>query len=297
MTPILVSAVVLGSLRIVATTGEYGAVASAVGGSRVTVSVLAKPTEDPHFVDAKPSHVVTLNRADLLIEGGAELEQGWLPPLLEGARNARILPGAPGHVKASEGVALLDVPAALDRSQGDLHAAGNPHFMMDPENARIVARHLAGAFCKVDAEGCADYRAGLGDFEKTLDARLAAWSARLAPFRGTSITTYHPTWKYFASRFGLVSDLYLEPKPGIPPSPPHLAEVIAAMTSRKIPIVLVEPFQSRKTAEAVASRTGASVVAVGQFPGSLPGTDNDYLKLIDADVDAIASALEKAKGR
>lgn len=297
MTAILAAALFLANLKVVATTGEYGAVAAAIGGPRASVAVLAKPTEDPHFVDAKPSHIVTLNRADVLIQGGAELEQGWLPPLLEGARNARILPGAPGHVKASDGVKLIDVPTALDRSQGDLHAAGNPHFMMDPENARIVARHLAESFCAADAEGCADYRSGLASFERALDARMAEWSRRLAPFRGTPITTYHPTWKYFAARFGLVSDVYLEPKPGIPPSPPHLAEVIRQMTDRRIPVVLVEPFQSRKTAEAVASRTGATVVGVAQFPGGIPGTEGDYLKLVDADVDAIASALEKAKGR
>lgn len=297
MSATLAAVVALSTLKVVATTGEYGAVASAIGGARVEVAVLAKSTEDPHFVDAKPSHVVTLHRADALIQGGADLEQGWLPPLLEGARNAKVLPGAPGHVRASEGVTLLDVPTVLDRSQGDQHAAGNPHFMMDPENARIVARHFASSFCAVDAAGCADYRAALATFEKALDAKLPVWTARLAPFKGTPITTYHPTWKYFAARFGLVSDLFLEPKPGIPPSPPHLAEVIAAMTQRKVPIVLVEPFQSRKTAEAVASRTGASVVAVGQFPGSLPGTEGDYLKLMDANVEAIASALEGAKGR
>ncbi|HEX6851941.1 MAG TPA: metal ABC transporter substrate-binding protein [Candidatus Polarisedimenticolaceae bacterium] len=297
MTSMLFAAAVLANLKVVATTGEYGALASAIGGPRIAVTVLAKPTEDPHFVDAKPSHLVTLNKADVLIQGGAELEQGWLPPLLEGARNAKILPGSPGHVKAGEGVTLIDVPAALDRSQGDLHGAGNPHFMMDPGNARIVARHLAEVFCAADAGSCADYRTGLAAFEQALDGRLAAWTARLAPFRGTPITTYHPTWKYFAARFGLVSDVFLEPKPGIPPSPPHLAEVITAMTSRRIPIVLVEPFQSRKTAEAVASRTGATVVSVGQFPGSLPGTEGDYLKLMDANVEAIASALEKAKGR
>lgn len=297
MTSMLAAAFVLANLKVVATTGEYGALASAIGGSHVAVTVLAKPTEDPHFVDAKPSHLVTLNRADVLIQGGAELEQGWLPPLLEGARNAKILPGSPGHVKASEGVTLIDVPTALDRSQGDLHGAGNPHFMMDPENARIVARHLAASFCAADAEGCADYRSGLASFERALDGRMASWNARLAPFAGTPVTTYHPTWKYFARRFGLVSDLYLEPKPGISPSPPHLAEVIGAMSSRRIAAVLVEPFQSRKTAEAVASRTGATVVSVGQFPGSLPGTDGDYLRLMDANVEAIASALEKAGGR
>lgn len=282
-------------VRVVATTPEYGAIAAAIGGDKVTVANLAKPTEDPHFVDAKPSHIVTLNRADLLIEGGADLEVGWLPPLLEGARNPKIATGAPGHLRASEGIQLLDVPATLDRSQGDVHAAGNPHFMMDPVDARTVAGHIAETLCAIDAASCAVYKANLATFDAKLDAKLKEWEAALAPFKGTQIVTYHPTWKYFASRFGLVSDLYLEPKPGIPPSPPHLAEVIQKMTADHIRVILVEPFQSRKTAEAVADRTGGLVVDVCQFPGGLPGTKDDYIALMDADVKAIIAGLSAKK--
>lgn len=280
-------------LRVVATTPEYGAIASAVGGDRVQVDTLAKPTEDPHYVDAKPSHVVTLHRADALIEGGADLEIGWLPPLIEGSRNAKILPGAPGRIRASEGVDLLDVPKVLDRSMGDLHAAGNPHFMMDPANGEIVARHLADAFCGLSAPDCGAFRSNLEAFLSRLKEAEARWDAKLAPYRGTPVVTYHTTWRYFANRFGLVSDLFLEPKPGIPPSPPHLAEVIRDMNDRRIRAILVEPYQSRKTAEAVAEKTGAKVVDVCQFPGGLPGSD-DYVALLDADVNAVAAALAAA---
>jgi zinc/manganese transport system substrate-binding protein len=282
-------------VRVVATTPEYGAIAQAIGGDKVTVATLAKPTEDPHFVDAKPSHIVTLNRADLLIEGGADLEAGWLPPLLEGARNPKIAAGAPGHLRASEGIQLMDVPTTLDRSQGDVHAAGNPHFMMDPVDARVVAGHIADTLCTIDAPSCATYKANLAAFDDKLDAKVKEWEAALAPFKGTPIVTYHPTWKYFAARFGLISTLYLEPKPGIPPSPPHLAEVIQTMSSGKIRVILVEPFQSRKTAEAVADRTGATVVDVCQFPGGLPGTAGDYIALMDADVKAIVAGLSAKK--
>jgi zinc/manganese transport system substrate-binding protein len=283
------------ALRVVATTPEYGAIATVIGGDKATVATLAKPTEDPHFVDAKPSHIVTLNRADILIEGGADLEVGWLPPLMEGARNPKIASGAPGHFRSSEGIQLLDVPAVLDRSQGDIHAAGNPHFMMDPNSGRVVAQHVADAFCRLDAGSCSVYKSNLADFLSKLDAKTTEWAAALAPFKGTPIVTYHPTWRYFAQRFGLVSDLYLEPKPGIPPSPPHLAEVMEKMNAQKIRVVLVEPFQSRKTAEAVAARTGAVVVDVCQFPGGLPGTQNDYIALLDADVKAIVAGLQPAK--
>jgi len=283
------------ALHAVATTPEYGAIVAAIGGDKVVVATLAKPTEDPHFVDAKPSHIVTLNRADLLIEGGADLEAGWLPPLLDGARNPRIAVGAPGHIRASEGIQLLDVPAVLDRSQGDVHAAGNPHFMMDPVNAGIVAGHITKVLCAMDMPSCPAYKSNLQEFTAKLDGKIKEWEAALTPFKGTPIVTYHPTWKYFAARFGLVSDLYLEPKPGIPPSPPHLADVMRNMNEGKIRVVLVEPFQSRKTAEAVADRTGATVVDVCQFPGGLPGTASDYIALIDADVKAIIAGLSAKK--
>jgi zinc/manganese transport system substrate-binding protein len=281
-------------LRVVSTTPEYAAIVAAIGGDRVSVSSLARPAEDPHFVDAKPSHIVTLNRADVLVEGGADLEIGWLPPLVEGARNRKILPGAPGRVRASDGVALLDVPASLDRSQGDIHAAGNPHFMMDPANGVIVARHVRATLCALDAAGCESYRANLVAFETRLAAKDAEWTATMAPFRGRAIATYHKTWSYFANRFGLRADTFLEPKPGIPPSPPHLANVIAKMKEDGITVVLLEPFQSRKTAEVVASHASARVVDVAQFPGGLPETDGDYVALIDADVRAIAGALAAA---
>ncbi len=279
-------------LEVVATTSEYAAIARAVGGDRVRVQVLAKPSEDPHFVDAKPSHIVTLNRADVLIEGGADLEVGWLPPLLEGARNRRIAAGGPGRVRASDGIPLKDVPAVLDRSRGDVHAAGNPHFMMDPDNAGSVARTVADAFCRLDEAGCPAYRARLAAFEAALASKIEAWTARLAPFRGTPIVTYHNTWRYFADRFGLRADTFLEPKPGIPPSPPHLREVVSRMKAEGIRVVLVEPFQNRRNADWVAEHTGARVVEVCQFPGGLPGTEGDYIALMDTNVEAIAAALE-----
>jgi len=278
------------ALKVVATTSEYGALASQLGGPRVAVTTIAKPTEDPHFVDARPSQIVALNRADVLIEGGAELEVGWLPPLLEGARNGKILAGGPGRVVASEGIQLVDIPAAADRSQGDTHLAGNPHFMLDPLNARVVAAHIARTFTALDPAGAPAYQANLAQFDAGLQARMKEWTAALKPFAGRPIVTYHPTWRYFARRFGLVSDIYLEPKPGIPPSPPHLAEVMQKMKAQNIHVLLVEPYQPRKTAEAVASRTDAAVVDVCQFPGGLPGTDS-YLSLLDADVKRIAQAL------
>ncbi len=291
---LLTPAAGLAELKVVATTSEYGALAKEIGGSRVTVTTIAKPTEDPHFVDARPSQIVAMNRADVLIEGGAELEIGWLPPLLDGARNPRILVGAPGHVVASEGIQLLDIPAAADRSQGDTHLAGNPHFMLDPENARIVATHLARVFTALDPAGKSAFAANLAAFDsRARPPRCSEWSAALAPFRGRQIVTYHPTWRYFCRRFGLEANTFLEPKPGIPPSPPHLAAVIAKMAAENIRVLLLEPYQPRKTAESVAAHNGARVVDVCQFPGALPGTAT-YLDLIDTNVKRIAQAPSPA---
>ena len=278
-------------LKIVATTSEYGALAAEIGGARVSVTTIAKPTEDPHFVDARPSQVVAMHRADVLIEGGAELEIGWLTPLLDGARNPRILAGAPGRVVASQGVQLLDIPQSADRSQGDAHIAGNPHFMLDPQNARIVAAHLARALHRAGRGRSAGLRSRISrPAIAALEAKLREWTAALAPFKGRQIVTYHPTWRYFCSRFGLEANTFLEPKPGIPPSPPHLAQVIAKMKAEDIRVLLLEPYQPRKTAESVAAHNGARVVEVCQFPGGIPGTVT-YIDLIDTNVKRIAQAL------
>jgi ABC-type Zn uptake system ZnuABC Zn-binding protein ZnuA len=166
---------------------------------------------------------------------------------------------------------------------------------MDPLNSRIVARHIADVFCGLDAANCADYRTRLATFEGRLEAAMKEWTEALLPFRGAQIVTFHTTWRYFALRFNLKSEMFLEPKPGIPPSPPHLAEVITRMNAERIRIILVEPYQSLRTAEAVASRTGASLVKVAQFPGGLPNTDDDYLALMDANVRALTTALAAAK--
>lgn len=277
-------------LKVVATTSEYGALAAEIGGDRVSVTTIAKPTEDPHFVDARPSQIVAMNRADVLIEGGAELEIGWLPPLLEGARNAKILAGAPGRVVASEGIQLLDIPLAADRPQGDTHVAGNPHFMLDPLNTKIVVEHIARVFAALDPGGASTFSTNVASFESRLDAKMKEWTAALAPFAGRQIVTYHPTWRYFGRRFGLEANTFLEPKPGIPPSPPHLAKVMEKMQAENIRVLLVEPYQPRKTADAVAAHNHAMVVDVCQFPGALPGTAT-YLELIDTVVKRVAQAL------
>src|SRR5437899_1560114 len=221
-------------LNVVETLPHFGAVAREIGGDKVNVTVMAKPTEDSHFVDARPSFVVQLRDADVLLDGGAELEIGWLPPLLQNARNAKIDVGKPGRVEASQGVRLMNVPTSASRAAGDVHALGNPHFIVDPIIAKTVAQHIAQAFSAIDSANAAGYDANYKKFEAAINAKLQEWGAAMLPFKGQNIVAYHDSWPYFAHRFGVNIDTFLEPKPGIPPSPSHLAEVIEKMKSQKI---------------------------------------------------------------
>src|SRR6266576_1934152 len=278
-------------INVVATLPDFGSLAREIGGDNVSVTVLAKPTEDPHFVDARPSFVVALRSADVLIDGGAELELGWLPPLLQNARNAKLDIGKPGRVQASQGVRLMNVPANVTRAAGDVHALGNPHFGVDPIIAKAIAQHIAQSFSALDPANAAFYEANYKKFEATINVKLQEWGAALLPFHGQHVAAYHDSWPYFAHRFGLNIDLFLEPKPGIPPSPSHLVEVIAQMKAQHVKAIIVEPFHDRRNAEKVAGATGAKVVDFSQFPGGLSGTDS-YVKLIDTLVSRLAAALK-----
>ena len=279
-------------LNVVTTLADYAAISREIGGDHVEITSMAKPTEDPHFVDARPSFVVKLRAADILIEGGAELEVGWLPPLLQTARNSKLETGAVGRVQASEGIRLLDVPATLSRAAGDVHASGNPHFMIDPIIAKAVAAHITRAFAAADPANAATYATNEKKFESTIDAKLQEWGKALLPFRGQHLAAYHDDWLYFARRFGFEVDVFLEPKPGVPPSPKHLAEVIGQIKAAHIKAILVEPFHNRKIAEKVASSTGAHVVDGAQYPEALPNTAT-YVQLIDVLVARLTTALKK----
>jgi ABC-type Zn uptake system ZnuABC Zn-binding protein ZnuA len=281
-----------GKLDVVTTTPDLAALARAIGGNAVEVKALAKPTEDPHFVDAKPSLIVTLNRAEVLIEGGAELELGWLPALLQSARNAKIAVGAPGRISATTGVRMLEVPATLDRSRGDVHTLGNPHIAMDPGNVKIIAAQIADHLAQVAPASADVFRANLARFNTTLDGKMAEWQTALAPYLGAKIVTYHNDFVYLARRYGFQVLGTLEPKPGIAPSPAHIAEVIATMKANDGRVILVQPYQNRRTAETVARQTGATVLDTPQQPGAIPNTD-DYFALMDYLVRTLAAGLKR----
>jgi zinc/manganese transport system substrate-binding protein len=288
---VLVALPALAKLNVVATTPDFGAITRQIGGDKIDLTTLAKVTEDPHFVDAKPSFIVKLNHADVLVEGGAELEIGWLPALLDQARNPKLEAGKPGRISCSEGIALLEVPSTLDRSKGDIHAAGNPHYMTDPLNGKVVAEHICNALCQLDPKSCDTFRSNLKQFNQQLDTALAAWQKLVAPHKGRPVVTYHNSWPYFAKRFELNMELFLEPKPGIPPTPAHLAEVITKMKTENARVIIVQPYQNRRTAEAVASHTEAAVL---DFP-SFPNEKQNYSDWMDGLVKSLAKALGEKK--
>jgi zinc/manganese transport system substrate-binding protein len=282
-------------LNVVATLPDYGAIAEAIGGDKVKVTSIARGTEDPHFVDARPSFVRVLNQADILLEGGAELEIGWLPPLVSGARNSKILSEATGHLILSRGIRLLDVPTGpVDRSMGDVHPSGNPHYWLDPANGKIIAASITAVFSKVDPANAAFYQANLQSFDERLDKKLADWTKLLEPYRGMKVVTYHKSYDYFLERFGLELAGTIEPKPGIEPSPTHINALIPRAKEQGVKLVIIEPNRPRKTPTYVADTIGAKLLVL---PTSVGGNEKvkNYFELFDFDVGQIVAALKGPK--
>jgi ABC-type Zn uptake system ZnuABC Zn-binding protein ZnuA len=279
------------AIRIVTSLQDLSSIAEAIGGSRVESVALAKGYQDPHFVDAKPSFVVKLSRADLLIVAGLELEIGYLPPLIDQSRNEKIHPGSPGYLDASIGCDILNRPTeVVTRAMGDVHPYGNPHYWTDPENGRVIARSIAAKLGELDPTGRAVYEQNLAAFEARLTTKEAEWNAKMAPFAGTKVVTFHDSWPNFAKRFKLDIVGHVEPKPGIPPSPSHTLEIINLITAQKVPVILVEPYFDVKTPAYIADRTGVKVVTFYPSVGGIVEI-KDYFDLFDHDVDAFVTAM------
>ena len=274
-------------IKVVATLPVLAELAKAVGGDRVEVQVIASPVQDPHFVDAKPSYILAASRADLWIEAGMDLEVGWAPLVREGSRNARIQKGAPGYVDASAHVRKLGVPVGgFDRSRGDVHPYGNPHYWLDPLNAVPITADIALALSRVDPANAGAYTDRRRAFLATLDRRMAGWRARMAPLRGKPVVSYHESWQYLARRFGIEVVGQLEPKPGIPPSPSHLARLIEQMKAKGAKLILVEPYYEKRNPQLVSRETGGVVV---ELPNQ-PQRGQDYFAFIDALTSLLAGA-------
>jgi len=280
-------------IRILTTTPDLKSIAEFVGKDKVDADSLGKGYQDPHTIEAKPSFMLKAKNADLFIRVGLELELGYEELIIDGSRNPKIRFGQLGHLDVSRGVYLLEIPAIkIDRSMGDIHPLGNPHYWLDPLNAKIIATNIAKRLSEISPENESYFQGNLAEFNHKIDQKMIEWKAKLAPFNGHSIAVYHRSWPYFAERFGIGIACELEPKPGIPPSPGHLKEVIDIIKSKNIKIILMEVFYDEKPARFVSQQTGVKVVIV---PNSVGGTKEarDYFSLIDTITDGLVEATQK----
>lgn len=278
-------------LNVVTSSQDLASIVKEVGGDRVSATSIARGYQDPHFVEAKPSFLLQLRKADLLVVVGMELEIGWLPPLIDQSRNATIRPGAPGYLDVSRGVEILDRPTgAVNRSMGDVHPLGNPHYWLDPGNAIRIAMQVEKKLEELVPGDAALFRKNLDNFKKRMNEANQRWTKQLAPYRGAKIVTYHNSWPNFARRYGLNVVGYVEPKPGVPPSPSHTLALINLMKREKVKVILVEPYFDLKTPQSVADRAGAKVLVM--YPSVLGRPElTDYFKLFDRNVSELIKAL------
>jgi zinc/manganese transport system substrate-binding protein len=279
-------------LKVVTATEDLASLTRETGGDRVEVNSIGRGYQDPHFIEPKPSFLLLLKNADLLEVVGLELEIGWLPPLLDQSRNNNIRPGAPGYLDVSQGVDILDrSTGAVNRSMGDVHPMGNPHYWLDPANAVRIAIQIRNRLAQMRPADAAYFDQRLNDFKVRINDANKRWLATMAPFKGAKIVTYHNSWPNFTKHFGLNVVGYVEPKPGIPPSPSHTLDLINMMKEQKVKVILMEPYFDRKTPDFIAQRTGARVVVMYPSVGGAPGLD-DYLKLFDRNVAGLIEALK-----
>jgi len=282
-----------GKLNVVTTTEDLAAIAREIGGDRVTVESIARGYQDPHFVEAKPSFILKLQKADLLIVVGRELEIGWLPPLIQQSRNAKVQVGAAGYLDASQRARILDIPTGqVTRAEGDVHPQGNPHYWLDPENGKIVAREVADKLSELRPNDRSVFDQRQTAFAGRIDEAEKRWLAAMQPYKGVKVVTYHRSFPNFAERFGLNVVGYVEPRPGIPPSPQHTLDLINDMKRQMVKVVLVEPYFDLKTPNAIGRETGAEVLVL---PPSVGGTKEvtDYFTLFDYDINLLVGALKK----
>lgn len=273
-------------VSVVTTTADLAALAKAVGGERVSIESIAKGFQDPHYVEAKPSYMRTLNRARLLLSVGLQLEIGWLPLLVQGARNPSLI-----QVDLSSGIAVLERPTGpISRAQGDIHPEGNPHYWLDPRNGLIMARKIAQEIKALAPSDGASFDDNLKRFENDLNSRRQKWEQRMAPFRGTEVVAYHKQWEYLAHWLGLKIIDYVEDKPGIPPAPQHMANLIRTMQQKKIKALLVANFTSPTIPQSVADKASAKMVMLPASVGGEKGVDS-YADLFEAIITKLAESL------
>jgi ABC-type Zn uptake system ZnuABC Zn-binding protein ZnuA len=288
-TPASTDAAAASKVRVVASITDLEALTEAVGGDLVAVDTLARGGQNAHDIELRPSLMLKLRRADLVVRNGLGLDF-WLDQLLVGAQNARVMPGAPGHVDASRGIAVIAPTGPVDRSRGDVHPEGDPHYTLDPGNAATITANILEGLVRVAPQHAAAFQARRQDFLARLNAAMARWQKTLEPFRGAKVVTYHETFNYFLRRLGLTLAGAIEDRPGIPPSPGHLAALIRTVKEQRVQVVIAEPYADRKTVELVARDGGARVLTLPSAVGGAKGTDG-YLELFEHNVGVLAEAL------
>jgi zinc/manganese transport system substrate-binding protein len=281
----------IAQIKVVTTLTDLQSITKLIGGSNVDVFAIATGYQNPHFVDPKPSYILKLARADIFVTVGLDLEIGWVPPLLNSARNSKIEKGGEGYVDASTNVPLLHVPTSASRGQGDIHIFGNPHYWLDPLNGKYIAKNIFDALVRVDPEHRSLYETNLKKFNETIDLKTKEWTDKMRPYAGMKIVVYHDEWPYFEHRFGLQVVDFLEPKPGIPPTPSQLLKVINEIKRDHIKVIIISPYFTTESAELVARNSGSKVVVLATSVGA-----NDRIKtyydLFDYNLSQILDALK-----
>ena len=271
------------------------ALAREVGGDRVNVEALARGYQDPHFVEAKPSFLLKLQRADALFAVGLQLEIGWLPPLITQSRNPRVQVGATGYLDCSRFAEILDIPTGeITRAMGDVHPLGNPHYWLDPGNGRRIAKGIADKLSELQREDAGYFEQRYQDFGRRLTEAEKRWDQVATPLKGIEVVTYHNSWSNLAKRFGFRVVGYVEPKPGIPPTPRHTLDIIELVKRDKVPLVLVEPYFDLRSPNSIGAQTGAAVIPLLPTVGGVPEVTT-YFQLFDHDLSALTAALAGRK--
>jgi zinc/manganese transport system substrate-binding protein len=278
-------------LKVVTTIPDLKSIVEFIGGDRVDAFSIATGYQNPHFVDPKPSYILKLSKADIFITVGLDLEIGWVPPLLNSARNQKIQKGGEGYVDASTNIPLLQIPSSVNRGEGDIHIFGNPHFWLDPVNGKIIAQTITNTLSRLDPEHQVQFQSNLKKFNETADAKIKEWEVKLSRFKNTKVIAYHNEWPYFEQRFGLKIVDFLEPKPGIPPTPSQLAKIINIMKREQIKIIINSPYFTAESADLVARNSGGKVVTLATSVGAIPEIKT-YFDLFDYDVNQLVSALQ-----
>jgi len=273
-------------ITVVTTTADLKSITELIGKDKVDVSSIATGYQNPHFVDPKPSYIIKLSKADMFVTVGLDLETGWSPQLLSSSRNLKIQKGSNGYVDASVGVTLMQVPSSINRGEGDIHIYGNPHYWLDPVNGKQIAKNICDGLEKISPENKDFFEANLKAFDDKIDLKLKEWTLKMAPYKGVKIIAYHNEWCYFEQRFGIIIVDFMEPKPGIPPTPTQLVKIISEVKSNAIKVIISSPYFTTSSSDVVSKQTGAKIIVLGTSVGAFDSII-DYFALFDYNIDKL----------